>query len=275
MSSNYEPLFTVDFKHDFFVNGIFAFLEVKPTSETLKIIRDYELVIKKKPGSFSIHFPTFFAGSPNSRNKIISDKLNLHFTLGCTDEHFMNYTNNLPNDIQNKMFLFQNVNRKNNYLHTSDFVTENDLIDFRDFEIAYFAKPFGHLKIVLNQNLPIENIIKFESPSLYWRYIIRSPHLLDYSGLAITNKNKNILFDGPYPVTLPNGDPALSFVSPNVIQQKELCQLTWQLFEQFNAETNSGKTIIPNLQHPNHKTISFIGAEYNIEGQKRVLDIII
>lgn len=275
MNSNYEPLFTVDFKHDFFVNGIFIFLEVKPTSETLKIIRDYELVIRKKAGSFSIHFPTFFAGTTNSRNKVIADKLNLHFTLSCNDAHFMNYTNNLPNDIQNKMFLFQNVNRKNNYLHTNDFVSENDLIDFRDFEIPYFAKPFGHLKIVLDQNLPVENFIKFEAPSLYWRYIIRSPHLLDYDGLAITNKNKNIQFDGPYPVILPNGDAALSFVSPKLIPQKELSQLNWQLLEQYNADTNNGKIVIPNLQHPNHKAISFIGANYNIEGQKRVLDIII
>jgi hypothetical protein len=275
MSSNYAPLFTVNFKHDFFSNGIFAHLDIKPTNETLKIIRDYELVIRKNIGSFSIHYPTVFASSPNTRTNLLSDKLNLHFTLLCNDSSFMNYTSNLPNDIENKMFLFQYPLNKGSNLHVNQLVTEIDMIDFRDFEIPYFAKPFGHLKIVLDQDLPIENFIKFAAPSLYWRYIIRSPHLLDYSGLAITNKNRNIQFDGPYPVTLPNGDPALSFVSPNIIPQKELTQLTWQLVEQFNTDGNGGKTIIPNLQHPNHKTISFIGTDYNIEGQKRVLDIII
>ena len=272
MNSSYEPLFIIHFKHDYFVSEVFAHIDVKPTNETLKIIRDYDLVIRKNTGSFSIHFPTIFASSPNSRIKILSDKLNFHFTLQCTDASFMNYTGNLPKDIENKMFLFQYANNK---LHTNDRVSENDLVDFRQFEIPYFSKPFGHLKIQLDENLPIENFIKFSAQSLYWRYIIRSPHLMDYSGLAITNKNRNIQFDGPYPVTLPNGDPALSFVSPNIIPQKELTQLTWQLVEQFNTDNNSGKTIIPNLQHPNHKTISFIGSEYNIEGQKRVLDIII
>jgi hypothetical protein len=99
--------------------------------------------------------------------------------------------------------------------------------------------------------------------------------LLDYNGLAIINKSKNILFSGPFPLILPNGDPALSFISPTAIPQKELSELNLQLMEQFNVESNSGKTIIPNLPHPNHKSISFIGADNNVEGQKRVLDIII
>jgi len=273
MNSNYELLFSVHFKHDFFVNGILNHLELKATNETLKIIRDYELIIKKNNGSFSIHFPTQFASSPNTRNNILSDKLTLHFTIHCNDPYFINYTDNLPNDIENKMFLFQYSN--NNKLHEKDIVSENDLIDFRDFEIPYFAKPFGHLKIVLDENIPLENYIIFSAPSLYWRYIIRSPHLLDYSGLAISNKNKNILFEGPNSITLPNGDPALSFISPNLIPQKELSELNWQLIENYDTETNSGRTIIPNLPHPNHKSISFIGADYIIEGQKRVLDIIV
>jgi len=273
MNSNYELLFSVHFKHDFFVNGILNRLELKATNETLKIIRDYELVIKKNNGTFSIHFPTVFASSPNTRNNILSDKLKLHFTIHCNDPYFMNYTSNLPNDIENKMFLFQYLN--NNKLHEKEIVSENDLIDYRNFEIPYFAKPFGHLKIALDEKLPLDNYIIFTAPSLYWRYIIRSPHLLDYSALAITNKNKNIVFDGPYPVTLPNGDPALAFVSPNVIPQKELSELNWQLIENYDTKTNSGRTIMPNLPHPNHKSISFIGDDYKIEGQKRILDIII
>lgn len=274
MNSNYELLFTVHFKHNFFINGIFTYLDLKPTSETVKIIRDYELVIKKSTGSISIHFPTVFASSPNTRIKLLNDKLAFHFTIDCNDPYFMNYTNNLPNDIEHKMFLFHYDNGKNNLIK-NEVVTEKDLIDFRGFEVPYFAKPFGHLKIVLDEKLPLENYISFSAPSLFWRYIIRSSHLLDYSGLAISNKSKNILFDGPFPVTLPNGDPAIAFISPSVIPQKELSELNWQLLEQFNAETNSGKTVIPNLPHPNHKTISFIGADYKIEGQKRVLEIII
>jgi hypothetical protein len=274
MNSNYEPLFTVYFKHNYFVSGILTNLDLKPTNETLKIIKDYELVIKKSIGSLSVHFPTVFASSLNTRNNILSDKLKLQFTIQCNDPFFLNYTSNLPNDIENKMFLFQYENGKSN-LKITDIVLEQDLIDFRDFEIPYFSKPFGHLKIVLDNKIPLEHFISFSAPSLYWRYIIRSSHLLDYSGLAIINKSKNILFSGPIPLILPNGDPALSFISPSAIPQKELSELNLQLMEQFNVESNSGKTIIPNLPHPNHKSISFIGADYNVEGQKRVLDIII
>ena len=106
MNSNYEPLFSVYFKHNYFVSGIFANLELKPTNETLKIIKDYELVIKKGIGSLSVHFPTVFASSTNTRNIILSDKLKLQFTIQCNDPYFMNYTSNMPNDIENKMFLW-------------------------------------------------------------------------------------------------------------------------------------------------------------------------
>lgn len=274
MNSNYEKLFTVHFKHEFFTDDLLASIVIKPTNETLKLIRDYELVVRNHRGAFSIHYPTIFASEANSREKILADLLHFNFTLDCTDPYLLNYTSNLPNKIENLMFNFQYPNVSKNKLHQGDFVGENDMVDFRTFEIPYFAKPFGHLKMVLDKNLPLDHYIKFTAPSLYWRYIIKSPHLLDYSDLAIMNKSKNIVFDGPYPANLPNGEAALTFVSPSTIPQKELSQLNWQLVEQYD-ENNSGRVVIPNLPHPNHKMISFIGAEYQIEGQKRVLDILI
>ena len=274
MNSNYEKLFTVHFKHEYFTNDVLASIAIKPTNETIKLIRDYELVLRNHKGSFSIHYPTVFASETNTRDKILADQLNFNFTLECNDPYLLNYTSNLPNRIENLMFNFQYPNVSKNKLHQKDFVSETDLVDFRSFEIPYFAKPFGHLKIVLDKNMPLENYIKFAAPSLYWRYIIKSPYLLDYSDLAIMNKLKNIIFDGPYPANLPNGEAALTFVSPSTIPQKELSDLNWQLVEQYN-EKNSGRVVLPNLPHPNHKMVSFIGDDYKIEGQKRVLDIII
>ena len=274
MNANYEKLFTVHFKHEFFTNDILDSIVIKPTNDTLKVFRDYELVLRNHKGSFSIHFPAVFASAPNSRNNILADNLILNFTLECTDPYLLNYTSNLPDNIENLMFFFKHTSTSSNKLHQKDFVSESDLVDFRTFEMPYFAKPFGHLQILLDQNLPMENYIKFSAPSLYWRYIIRSPYLLDYDDLAIMNKMKDIVFDGPFPASLPNGDAALTFISPKRIPQKEISQLNWQLVEQYN-ENNPGRVVIPNLPHPNHKMISFIGEEYKIDGQKRVLDIIV
>jgi hypothetical protein len=277
MSPKYESLFNVHFKHEFFDSGNLDQIVVKPTNATMKTLRDYELICRSDKGKFSIHHPTTFASESITRNNILSDNLDLDFTLQCADKHLMSYTKLLPQNIENKMFLFQypTISNESNKLHSNNYVSEIDLIDFRDFEIPYFSKPFGHLRIKTDENTPIDNYIQFATPSLYWRYIIRTSYLLDYPGLAITNKSKTVFFDGPSPIILPNGDSALSFISPSIIPQKQFSSLTWQLIEQYQKETNYGKVVIPNLPQPNHKSISFLGEENKIKGEKRILDIIV
>ena len=113
------------------------------------------------------------------------------------------------------------------------------------------------------------------SPSLYWRYIIYKPHLLEFEGLAIANKNKSIFFKGPQSIFLPNGNPAVVFTSPTVIQYKEHPEVNWQLLEQYKQGESLGRVIMPSLPVPKNNLVSFLGKEYVLENQNRVLEIFI
>ena len=255
MSNQYESLFNIYFKHDFFKSGSVDAIIIKPTQETIKLFRDHELVIKYKSDSFSIYFPTSFASEKNTRNKVLAETLQFDFTLECKDNYFINYTDLLGNQIENMMFLFEypkDVN-KLKYFHSDSFVSNKELFDYRKFETSYFSKPFGHLKIITDLNLPLDNIIQFTSPKFYWRYIIRTPYLLEYKNLAITNKNKTEFFEGPTKIVLPNGEPALAFISPFELKQMEFYELHYQILEEYDKESNNGKVLMPSLPHPNNK----------------------
>lgn len=277
MSLNFELLFQVYFKHEFFNSGNLETITVSPTSATQKTFKDYDLIFRSKKNCFSIYFANTFAFEHITRDKILSENLEFNFTLQCNDSKVFGYTGNLPNELENKMLFFQYPNffNKPEILHQKEYVSEQDFIDYRSFEISYFARPFGHLKIVLDAQMPMDNFIQFTSQSLYWRYIIRTPHLLVYENLMITNKAKNVFFDGPYSIFLPNGESAISFISPEPISQKQTQELKWQLIEQYHVEKNTGKILLPSLPQPNHNSISFLGDQNKIKGNQRILDIII
>ena len=277
MSLNFELLFQVFFKHEFFNSGNLETITVSPSAATKKIFKDYDLIFRCKKDSFSIFYANIFAFENITREELLAQKLEFNFTIQCNDSNVFGYTGNLPKELENKMLLFQypNTSLKPEILHQNEYVSDKDFIDFRYFEFSYFSRPFGHLKIVLDSEMPTDNFIQFASQSLYWRYVIRTPHLLVYENLMIANKTKTIFFEGPSSIILPNGDVAISFVSPEPISQKQTQDLKWQLLEQFQIEKKSGKILLPTLPQPNHNSISFLGDKNKIKGDIRILDIII
>jgi hypothetical protein len=277
MLPKYENLFSVYFKHGYYPSGNLEQIMIKPTSETSLIFLNYELVIKLFQGGFSVYYPTQFANELNTRNKILKDALDLNFTLFCNDQNVLSYTDNLPSIIENKMFLFTYSNElsNGNKLHADEYVSEYDFVDYRSINTPYFSKPFGHLHITTDEQLPTDNFIVFKAPDVHWRYIIRSNYLLECESLMITNKSRTIIFDGPYSILLPNGVAALSFVSPNKIPQTEMSGLQFQLMEEYDKQTNDGRVIIPNLPQPMHNVISFLGTDNILPGNPRVLDIML
>jgi len=277
MSLNFELLFQVFFKHEFFNSGNLDFITISPSNETKKLFKDYDLIFRSKKDSFSVFFANIFAFESINRFDILAERLEFNFTLQCNDSNVFGYTGNLPKELENKMLFFQypNVFLKPEILHQNEYVSDKEFIDFRSSDFSYFSKPFGHLRIVLDYHMPTVNFIQFSSQSLHWRYVIRTPHLLAYENLMITNKSKTVFFDGPFSIVLPNGDAAISFVSPEPISQKQTQDLKWQLLEQFQVEKNIGKILLPALPQPNHNTISFLGDQNKIKGNLRILDIII
>ena len=160
-------------------------------------------------------------------------------------------------------------------LHPNIYANQNDLRSNSQLEQPYFSKPFGHIRINVDQQIPTDLTVRFKAPELYWRYVIHSAHLMEFEGLAVANKNKTIFFNGPQSIQLPNGKSAIAFTSPTAILFKEIPDITWQLLVQFKLGENLGRVMMPNLPVPKNNQVSFLGKQYAMENEKRVLEIFI
>ena len=279
MSSTYLLLFRINFFHTYFTNGKFTNIQLKPDQLTENIFKNYDLILRNEVNGIAIFFAEQFADERRTREQILSDHLLFNFKLTCGDANFFNYTDYMPSVIEENLFYFKYpfsfTSLQKGSMHSKECVTELDLKNNLTLQQPYFSKPFGHIDITTDENIPTDLKIQFFSPSLYWRYIIYKPHLLEFEGLAIANKNKSIFFKGPQSIFLPNGNPAVVFTSPTVIQYKEHPEVNWQLLEQYKQGESLGRVIMPSLPVPKNNLVSFLGKEYVLENQNRVLEIFI
>ncbi len=279
MSSTYLLLFRINFFHTYFTNGKFTNIQLKPDQLTENIFKNYDLILRNEANGIAIFFAEQFADERRTREQILSDHLLFNFKLNCGDANFFNYTDYMPSVIEENLFYFKYpfsfTSLQKGSMHSKECVTELDLKNNLTLQQPYFSKPFGHIDITTDENIPTDLKIQFFSPSLYWRYIIYKPHLLEFEGLAIANKNKSIFFKGPQSIFLPNGNPAVVFTSPAVIQYKEHPEVNWQLLEQYKQGESLGRVIMPSLPVPKNNLVSFLGKEYVLENQNRVLEIFI
>ena len=55
---------------------------------------------------------------------------------------------------------------QNGLMHSKECVTELDLKNNLTLQQPYFSKPFGHIDIITDENIPTDLKIQFFSPSL-------------------------------------------------------------------------------------------------------------
>jgi hypothetical protein len=279
MNSTYQLLFRINFYHSYFTNGKFTNFQVKPDQLTENIFKNYDLILRREVNGIAIFFAEQFADNARSRDQILSDNLVLNFKISLSDANFFNYTDFMPSVIEDNLFHFKYpfsfTFQQLGLMHSEACATEKDLKNNLTLEHPYFSKPFGHIEITTDVNIPTDLKIQFFSPSLFWRYIIYKSHLLEFEGLAVANKNKSIFFSGPQTIILPNGNSAIAFTSPTAFQYKEHPEVNWQLLEQYKQGESLGRVVMPSLPVPKNNQVSFLGKEYNIENQMRVLEIFI
>jgi len=279
MSSTYQLLFRVNFFHSYYTNGKLTNVQLKPDLSTENIFKNYDLILRKEANGMAIFFAEQFADNTRTREQILADKLVLNFKLNLSDPNFFNYTDYMPAVIEENLFYFKYpfsfTSNQVGLMHSQACVTENDLKNNSSLEQPYFSKPFGHIEITTDEAIPADLKIQFYSPSLFWRYVIYQSHLLEFEGLAVASKNKSVFFNGPQSIVLPNGNPAIAFTSPTVIEYKEHPEMNWQLLEQYKLGESNGRVVMPNLPVPKTNQISYLGKEYILENQKRVLEIFI
>lgn len=279
MGSNDDILFRINFLHTFFNDGKFKNFTVTPDALTKQNFLNQGLVFKSAIDGFTIYFLRHHMGNLRIREDLLRDNIQFNFKINCSDQYLLNYTDEMPLDIESGIFFFtypiSGDADQTGLLHRNEYVGASDLIDNSQFEVPYFSKPFGHIRITADEGLPQKLKIQFNSPTLYWRYIIRTTELMDYKGLAISNKKKTIFFIGPQSIILPNGENAFAFTSPSPLIFEEIPEMVWQLLEQYEEGRDSERVIISALPIPQKQHISYLGKELSDFSANRILEIFV
>jgi hypothetical protein len=184
----------------------------------------------------------------------------LKFLVKNKDTAFFNYTGDFNTDISGSYFLFDNISssptRQKGALHRGSIVGKEDIRRVDAGHADFFVKPFGLIHIQLHQDLEESFKISFSSVSTYWCYLLTRNYLQELASPAIIHKETKQAFIGPEPVLLPDGKTALAFFSPMPIPHQERPVVSFQLVEEYDAETLKYKVVLPVLPGPDPHHIS-------------------
>lgn len=281
MNFKFETLCSVNFRHTYFGGEKFSGISAVPLAETSISMRKYGLVFRSFGDGFTIMFDSEFAGSPRSREMLLSEGITISFRLDLSDQSLYNYTASLPASINNSFFYFSNFSRSENgsfrqtQLHEDEFAGIKDMVDAGNYRDQYFSLPFGHLDLKLHPGLQSSMQIRFSARAAYWQYILISEHLKTLSAPAVLNKTSQKIFQGPEKVELPESRSGIGFISEEPITLSNQPNRQFQLVDNYDASINRYKVVMDILPNPDIHVVSmnFSSAKSNTE--KNILTMIL
>jgi len=117
-----------------------------------------------------------------------------------------------------------------------------------------WKKPLGILELFTNDLLTqfeksgtVEYVINFNNRKTTWKYFLISPIYQKFNKLSIINKGKEQVFNGPQKQQVQLNPDVLVFESKNEIPLTEFSEDNFQLVDNFDLGTHSGKVILKNL----------------------------
>ncbi len=256
MDVKYSILFRVNFRHSYFADDMPKCFSVKPTGDTGKCMLNNGMVLKAKEYGFMIVFESYSNGTSSTSDAIRASGESLTFALSLNDPLFFNYTAVDAADIGTSVFYFHNHDpiQRSSSLHASEYAGAADLVEAKELPQQFFTKPFGLIEIRLDHLQTEEYVIRFREKSTYWRYLLVSDHLRELHQPAVLNGS--VVFKGPVEIELPGNRTALAFESGIPVSIRQRSEKTFQLVENYDADSNKGKTVIKALPHPDINIIS-------------------
>ncbi len=197
MASTYDTLTEVLFKHTYFPGEIPVGLTVSPDDATRHLLLRLGLICKVSANRVVLYYDAAFAGSPRTREQVLSQTETLVFTITNADAAFLNYTGNIEKgNISKSVFLFSNVVNEEvrDGLTKDAYVSTDDMVPVEETGRSFFTKPFGLLMIRLHKELGTSLGIKFQAKATYWRYVLASEHLKILVNPAIVHKETREAF---------------------------------------------------------------------------------
>lgn len=91
--------------------------------------------------------------------------------------------------------------------------------------------------------------INFNNRHTYWKYFLVDPVYQKFDALSIINKEKKPVFNSAQKQQIQENMDAIVFESINKLPLLEYSEHNFQLVDNYNADSRSGKVIIKNLVH--------------------------
>ncbi|OXA95888.1 hypothetical protein [Flavobacterium hercynium] len=265
MIAEYEILTQVEFKHRYFLNNKLECFTIQPDHNTNAFFLKSGIVFKAFNNGFKLLFASFQNQEKKDRSSVLEDFV-LRFQITLNDPYFFNYTDCGAKKWDSGLYHFNNFGKKEERfgienLHKEEFVSNEDTVDESTFGQKFLRKPFGIIELQLRYDLQTAYVVHFREIESYWRYIIVGDHFKNLAQLAIIGKD--VAFEGPGNITLPDNREGISFVSLSPIGHKQRPDQYFKLVDHYTEEESAYTILIKALPVPDTKHISSIIANKN------------
>jgi|MDTC01.1.fsa_nt_gb hypothetical protein len=253
--SNYSKILELSLYHEFFVNNELVAFDLIPDKETNDLIKNYNLILRKKENTFII----LKSNNSNLSSVVFTGPIAMSFILKFNDLLFLNKTD-IPFQY-NQKFVLKSTDSDKNRLHPNTYVDESIIEPYDDNGLI------GHVLFELNQNneffgfedsesdvKPLKLYARFNSRIVKFRFnFYYTKNEKDFSNFFVYDENTNERYNDFSSRMLENGMEVQSFVMPKEVKMNET--YNHKLFLKKEDEFN--KSFNKFLPHPTPNNLKF------------------
>ena len=253
--SNYSKIFELSLYHEFFMNNELVAFDLIPDKETSDLIKNYNLILRKKENTFII----LKSNNSNLSSVVFAGPIAMSFILKFNDLLFLNKTD-MPFQY-NQKFILKSTDSDKNRLHPNTYVDESIIEPYDDNGLI------GHVLFELNQNneffgfedsesdvKPLKLYARFNSRIVKFRFnFYDTENEKDFSNFFVYDENTNERYNDFSSRILENGMKVQSFVMPKEVKMNET--YNHKLFLKKEDEFN--KSFNKFLPHPTPNNLKF------------------
>jgi len=252
--TNYKKIIEVKVLHNFFLNGGFSQMRIKPNITTKSLLNDYGIIFRNNINGFVL----IIDNDEKFSSPTFKGDLTLHFDMDIKDDHFLNYTDILYTNDQKLHFtnIYDNKLHKNEFVdadvshvnHNGVFSAEIVLVINKKNE--YFG--YGKKKINIKES---NYTISFNSRKIQLRYNFIAS-VKNFKSFYLTDEENELYDQNFYKRVLSSGKEVYSIEYNTIIQAGEFYDIK-RFLRKSQVEEGLLNLYSLELPHPIKENISF------------------
>jgi hypothetical protein len=156
----FEKKVSIDIQHDYFDKGPAAGIDIQPTSQCGRLLKNFRLSIKNKSGLIIFADEEITGGSSQIKS---APNEAFDFLIFVNDTWFFTYTSLIPKK-EDQIYLFSNIKGEANLKLTVEPLSR--------FNIRETRSVFGIIRLCFNFTPPASFILNFKARKLKWKYYV-------------------------------------------------------------------------------------------------------